>query len=377
MYQKVIKESNENKIFKYIFTNKQNFVITDISENLNMSFPTVKRVVDIFLEKNIIIEKSKVGQGAGRKAREYSFNPLFCHSIGLRITPESIKIILIDATIKIKKEKFYIKEKNMYIMDFLEKSINDFLNLLTSEEKISLLGIGIATRGIVNAETNTVEVSSNFKFPLTELKKIENIFNIPILIENESNLAGITESIIGPASNLNHFISLTLSDTIGCSSFQKDNNNNFSFKAGRIHHMNINSDGNLCECGFKGCLGTYISNKALLLEFKKFYSEINNFDEIFQDKYLKNSYGKLIIDSYIKHLALGIKNLLFFSNPEKLIISGEICKHKKFIEDDLKKEIYVPNHIFYRGPETIIFSQFNENTSLIGASLFPIVDSLF
>lgn len=376
MYQKIIKESNENKIFKYIFTQQQNFVITDISENLNMSFPTVKRVVDIFLKKNIIIEKNKVGQGVGRKAREYSFNSEFCYSIGIRITPENIKIVLVNAKIKIIKEKLYLKKEKMYIK-FLKECIEDFFSILSEKEKKNLIGIGIATRGIVNIEKNLVEISSKNSFELSELKSLEEIFNIPILIENESNLAGIAESIIGSAYNLNHFISLTLSETIGCSSFQRDNNNNFSFKAGRIHHMNINLDGNLCECGFKGCLGAYISNNALLFEFKKFYPEINCFDEIFQTKYLKEEYGNLIIKSYIKHLALGIKNLIFFSNPERLIISGEICKYKEIIEKNLKKEIYVPNHIFYSGEETIIFSELNENASLIGASLFPIVDSLF
>lgn len=376
MYQKIIKESNENKIFKYIFTQQQNFVITDISENLNMSFPTVKRVVDIFLEKNIIVEKNKIGQGVGRKAREYSFNPEFCYSIGIRMTPEKIRIILVDANIKIKKEKNYLKDRDIYI-EFLEESIRNFLDKLSETEKNSLIGIGIATRGIVNTEKNLVEISSKNSFQLSDLKKLEEIFNIPILIENESNLAGIAESIIGSAYNLNHFISLTLSETIGCSSFQRDNNNNFSFKAGRIHHMNINLDGNLCECGFKGCLGAYISNKALLFEFKKFYPDIKCFDDIFQKGYLDKEYGSLIMKSYIKHLALGIKNLIFFSNPERLIISGEICKYREIIEENLKKEIYVPNHIFYRGEETIIFSELNENASLIGASLFPIVDSLF
>lgn len=376
MYQKIIKESNENKVFKYIFTQQQNFVITDISEKLNMSFPTVKRVVDIFLEKNIIVEKNKIGQGVGRKAREYSFNSEFCYSIGIRITPACIKIILVDACIEIKKEKMYTKNTQENYIFFLEQCIKDFLNALSNSENDSLIGIGIATRGIVNTENNLVEISSKNKFLLSDLKKLEKIFNVPILIENESNLAGIAEVMIGSAYSLNHFISLTLSETIGCSSFQKDNNNNFSFKAGRIHHMNINLDGNLCECGSRGCLGSYISNDSLLFEFKKFYPEIKYFDEIFNKKYFNKEYGTLILKNYIKYLALGIKNLIFLSNPEKLIISGEICKYRYAIEEDLKKEIYVPNHIFYRGKETISFSKLEE-TSLIGASLFPIVDSLF
>jgi predicted NBD/HSP70 family sugar kinase len=141
--------------------------------------------------------------------------------------------------------------------------------------------------------------------------------------------------------------------------------------------MNINPDGNLCECGSKGCLGSYISDKALILEFKKFFPEINDFDEIFSEKYLETNFGKLLINNYIKHLAIGIRNLLFFSNPEKLIITGKICKYKNIIKPELLKAIYTPNHIFYRGEDTILFSKFNEQTGILGAAIFPIVDSLF
>lgn len=376
MYQKVIKENNETKIFKYIFTQQRNFVVADIAEKLNLSFPTAKRVVDILLKKNIVVEKSKIGEGVGRKAREYSFNSQFCYSIGIVITTKYIKMILVDASVEVIKKRLFLR-KGEDFLNFLKECITSFLRFLTVSERKLLIGIGIAIEGIVDKEKDRVELSIKESFSLTELKNIEKELKIPIFIENESNLAGIAEGVIGLACNFNHFINLTLADSIGCSSFQKDSNGNLSFKAGRIYHMNINPDGNLCECGSKGCLGTYISNRALLYEFQKFYPEIEEFADIFQSRYLEENYGKLLLQNYIKHLAQGIKNLLFLSNPEKLIISGEICRYRQLIEKDLKENIYTENHIFYRGEETIVFSNMNENSSLIGASIFPIVDSLF
>lgn len=378
MYQKIIKESNENKIFQYLFKSKENFVINDIANALNMSFPTVKRVVDILVKKNIIVERDKIGEGVGRKARVYGFNPDFCYSIGIRITSHSFQFILINGYCEIKKEKLYnIELDTSSIVDSLEECINNFIATLNVDEKKHLIGVGIATRGIVNNEKNFVEFSNTDSFPLRSLESIRKKLGVPVLIENESNLAVISESILGLGQKLNHFVCLTLSDSISCSTFQKEQHDSFSFKAGRIHHMNINPDGNLCECGSKGCLGSYISDKALILEFKKFFPEINDFDEIFSEKYLETNFGKLLINNYIKHLAIGIRNLLFFLNPEKLIITGKICKYKNIIKPELLKAIYTPNHIFYRGEDTILFSKFNEQTGILGAAIFPIVDSLF
>lgn len=378
MYQKIIKENNEAKIFQYLFKTRKKFVINDISEALNMSFPTVKRVIDILKTKNIILECDKIGEGVGRKARLYSFNPNFCFSIGIKITQSYLKFILINGYCEILKEKdFYYLQETPNIINCLKLSIENFLSELSSDITERLIGIGIATRGIVNKEKDFVEFSNTHIFSLNTLDPLVEKFKLPILIENESNLSVIAESIIGSGQNLSHFIALTLDNSISCSTFQKEEHGSFSFKAGRIHHMNIIPDGNLCECGARGCLGAYISDKALLWEFKKFFPNIKSFNDIFQDKYLNSKFGELIIRDYIKHLAIGIKNLLFFSNPEKLIITGEICNHKNLISQMLLENIYAPNHIFYRGKDTILFSKLQHRSSILGAALFPIIDSLF
>lgn len=143
-----------------------------------------------------------------------------------------------------------------------------------------------------------------------------------------------------------------------------------------MHHMIVNPEGRICNCGSRGCWGAYVSNPALVEEFHKVFKKIKKYENIFQNEYLETKEGKKILDEYIKYLAIGIKNLLFFSNPEKLIISGKICHQQKYIKEKLLEEIY-NEHIFYRGKETIIFSSFEENSSLIGAAIFPIVDSLF
>ena len=71
MYQKIIKLSNEKKVFSFIFNQMNNFTVLDIGEALNITFPTVKRVIDIFLEKNIIHKQEKVGNSVGRKSLTY------------------------------------------------------------------------------------------------------------------------------------------------------------------------------------------------------------------------------------------------------------------------------------------------------------------
>ena len=53
MYQKEIKQSNENIVFHSIYFTENSFSIPDLTKITNMTFPTVKRVVNEFLEKEV------------------------------------------------------------------------------------------------------------------------------------------------------------------------------------------------------------------------------------------------------------------------------------------------------------------------------------
>ena len=377
MYQKKAQKNNETNAFRYIFYSKNNFVINDISENLDISFPTAKKIINNFLEKDIIFEEKKVGNGVGRKAMEYSFNNFFCYSIGVRLTKNRATILLTNA------KGMMIREKTEYFLDS-EEIQHEFLNVLKSflkelplKIKKKLIGIGISVPGIVSTENEFIEFSSQTRVHLSFIDKIKEELNFPVFMENESNLASIAEGFLTKHSDCSLFTVLTINDYVGISNFQQENlSKDFYFKAGRLHHMIVEINGRDCECGSKGCWGAYVSNKSLLLDFNKVFPNIKNFNEIFCMKYIDTKKGQEILDNYIKYLAVGIKNILFFSNPEKLIISGKICFHKETIKEKLLDEIY-KDHIFYRGPETISFSSFNDNSIVIGAAMFPVIDTLF
>ena len=104
---------------------------------------------------------------------------------------------------------------------------------------------------------------------------------------------------------------------------------------------------------------------------------IKTLDEFFSNKkYRESETGKKILDEYLNYMGIILKNLLFTYNPKKLIICGELSQYGNYLLDDILNIVYEKNHIFYRGRETISFSNFKGSSSIIGAALFPIVDNL-
>lgn len=378
MYQKTIKENNEKKIFHFIYKEDRDLCIAEICSALDMSFPTVKNVLYKLMERDIIKESLKISSGNGRKAQAYCLNKNFCYSVGIRIDSKKIKFLLVNERGRVTKElsvREVFHEKNL--IPRLEEELENFLESIPSEIREKILGIGIAIPGVVDKIGGTLEIGTNFKVGEEEIEELSQRLNLKILVDNESNLSAIAEKFLGSGETFSDFITLDISDTISMATFREESHyGNFSFRASRVEHMCIDVDGRLCECGQKGCWGTYASDRALLKSFRDEYSEIKRYSDIFRGEYLETEVGQKLLDEYVRYLAVGIKNLIFLYNPERIIITGNLCRYRELIREQLLGYIY-RDHIFFRGRETITFSDLMENSSTLGASIMPIVDNLF
>lgn len=376
IYQKEIKKNNESQILQHIFILNKTFTIPQISEIFNFSFPTVKRIFQRFLEKNIILEVESLSQNIGRKPKEYIYNEGCIYSLGIQLKDTELSIVLLNASGKVIKEHkipfSFVEEA--FIKSF-SKIILSFIDTLQEKEKNNLIGIGVSFPGILDLQEDFIEIFHKKFFNYSYLKnELEKSINLPVFFENEANLSVLAESF--KEENLNNFsiMSLTINRNVNMSIFNRDScSKKFQFRASRVHHMIIEKNGKKCFCNEKGCWGEYISEYTLLCNFQKYYPEISFFEDIFERKYFLKDKGKLLFEEYLEYLSIGIKNLIYLSNPEKLIICGKIGRYKELFIDLLLEKIYSERN-FYRGKETISFSTYYENSSLIGAGLFPIID---
>lgn len=378
MYQKKIKENNEKKVFHYIYQKRENLSIADISNDLNISFPTIKTIINKFLKDNIVKEDLKLGTGAGRKAQYYSLENNFVYSIGISVHLRELKIVLGNERGDIIKET--IIRKNFLKNNLIEKIdeiLEEFLLEINEEIEKKLIGIGISVPGIVDKENNTIEITSSLRVPLNKIQDLSKKYNKKILIDNEANLCAISEKFLGLGKEFPNFIILNIGDILSMSTFtEEDDYGNFSFKASRVNHMSINFQGVLCECGNRGCWGKYASETALLEKLKKVDSNITKIKDIFKNNNLMDDEYYNFFDEYIEYLAIGIKNIIFLYNPEKIIISGKLSLYKDSFKNELLNKIYNKS-IFFKGRETIEFSNLGERGVYLGAVMLPIVEELF
>lgn len=371
MYQKEIKQSNENIVFHSIYFTENSFSIPDLIKITNMTFPTIKRVINEFLEKDIIKEWALSSGGVGRRAVKYKYNPDFCYSIGVSIDEETIKFIMINTVGKIYQSKS-IETTDDDFITFFERNLKNFIKEIDDKYLSKVIGIGISIPGIYNKESHFLEFNNIDRYEASLIKELEEKIKLPIWVENEANMSVLAEAIIGKHKDLMDFTVINISNKVTCSTFHKFGNKSedYFFKASRVHHMIVDYEN-------KKKVGDCISFKILKDKIKKAFPNINSLDEFFSNKlYRESKKGKKILDEYLNYMGIILKNLLFTYNPKKLIICGELSQYGNYLLEDILNIVYEKNHIFYRGRETIIFSNFKGSSSIIGAALFPIVDNL-
>lgn len=241
-----------------------------------------------------------------------------------------IKWAVVDENYNIiKNDKFKFDALNRSCKTELIEEIGNKIKEVEKEFK-DLKGIGISTAGDVHPETTTIlgaaphhndYVGTNYK------KSLQKYTNLPLVIENDANVAILGEFKKGQLQNTSNAIMITLGTDIGCG-ILIDNQiyRGFSGFAGEAGYLNV--------LGRRW--GTYFSAIGLAKLAKEFY----NIDSIEPIEVLENKENKFneVVDLWYEGLSIGISNLISILNPQKLIIGGGLSESNK-INIDLIKSI--------------------------------------
>ena len=364
---------NINRVYQFISQNKF-FTKKEIADSLDISFPTVAKIINLLLDKKIVIDKGYSDNNIKRKASLYEYNPNSFYSIGIKIELSSVSFILINLNgDEIKKTviiKNFFNDENFvfYIMEELKLFLKNFpyQNLIT--------GIGISLSGIVDNKSKILKIGTNFNLFEKNMEIIENTFSLPIYLINEANAGAIGEFFLNRTLKEQNIVFISIDSGVGAGIVIDGNlYKGHSSKAGEFGHFTVENHGKKCNCGNEGCLEMYCSNRALVKAFEKEFNLSNlSFIEIFSKNLADTEKGKGILEKYTDYLASGIRNLLFLLDLDRVIIGGLISNYSHYIKESLEKKVF--NNIFFEDKSILEFSKYGDFSNLIGAAFLPFND---
>lgn len=190
---------------------------TELSTELMISKPTVMRIIDDLVEDGLIIPLDEREKGTHRSRELLALNTTNNLVLGIDIGGSHISGIIANIGGEILyqnriAEKWTDSEENfLTLLHYVQE-----LQIEAQKIPSKILGIAIGVPGIIDSVKGVVKIAPSLNwlnFPLFE--KLEPFFEIPVIIENDVNLAALGENWFGIGEGVNNLVMISIGTGIG------------------------------------------------------------------------------------------------------------------------------------------------------------------
>lgn len=373
------------RIISY-YLNNSSSTIPELSKELNLSVPTIAKVIAEMCEDGYIINCGKMDTGKGRSPAIYGLAPESGYFVGVDLMSSGLNLGLMNFNgelVKLDMDVPYHYRNSQEGLDELCGYVTDFIEQL-DVAKDRILNIGVNVPGRVNPEMGHSFSRFNFdERPLVDI--MAEKIGCSVYIDNDTRSMTYGEMTKGVVKGEKDVIFVNLSWGIGCGLIL--NGELYTGKSGfsgELGHFPCFDNEVLCHCGKRGCLETEISGMALhrnLLQCVKEGRQTSLSEQIMNDE------ASLTLDDIIeatlkedllcielvedigqklgRYLA-GLINLL---NPEMVIIGGSLAQTGDSVLQPVKSAVRKDSLNMVNRDSAIVLSKLQGKAGVTGACL--------
>jgi glucokinase len=280
------------------------------------------------------------------------------YAIGVDLGGTKILASLVDqnGNVLLKKEcKTLSGHGEQSVLERLFWLIDSILDETSVNQK-NIRGVGFATAGVINTETNEVVYANNLGWKSVSIGKLVfDRYGLPLRLCNDGNAAAVSEWIWGLGFDTENLIYITVGTGVGSGIISGGKlvvGNSDS--AGELGHISIDLNGPPCVCGNSGCLENYVSGPAIAEGAKTRLTNGDKSDFLHEKdgtfNYITSKHiGKAVEhgDSFSIHLlreigfclGVGVTNLIHLFNPEVIVFGGGVMNMADHLLPSIKETV--------------------------------------
>lgn len=347
----------------------------NISTATGLSLASITNVTSYLLELGLLTESGteKVGR-VGRKSTLLRFCADVYDLICIFLSEKYINIAYTNLEGKA-QEKIKVETEGLSPDDIMEELRENVLALIKSHGHERVLGIGVAISGLVLDDSRFV-FSSRLKWKDFDIKKmLESDTGLPVFVDNVSLLKAVYYFCAKSHGTQDNMLFVDMENGIGAVQFFEGSISRATI--GEIGHTTVESDGEPCFCGNRGCLEAMCSPQRLLnLYREKSGAEEDSLHEV-DNLYKKEDPAAVFAVSECgKYLGIGLANLINLFNPSVMVINTGDFEGCPSLLKEAERELHKRAYMSLTKKLSIkIISETEENT-LLGTA-FNLCDRLF
>ncbi|TWT00521.1 ROK family transcriptional regulator [Planomicrobium sp. CPCC 101079] len=309
-----------------------------IAKETSLTPPTVSSIVKELIDQGLVRESILGHSSGGRKPTMLHINTDAFYVVGVDAGPESVECVLTDLTGAILQRTSKLLENPLTNEQFLSDLKEAILALLQAGEadQEKIIGIGVAMHGVVDVKTGTSLVAPILNLRNIPIKEaLEEEFNLTVKVENDARAMALGESWFGGHGDADSMVAVNIGRGVGAGIVINGKlYHGAQGIAGEFGHMAVDINGEICECGNRGCLQTFISGAAIA---KRANSRLEGQNASLTGKAvydLAESGSQDCIDLLQETghiMGVGLTNLIHIINPSEIVLGGGVMKSEKFL----------------------------------------------
>lgn len=351
-----------------------------IAKETKLTPPTVSSNVKELIEQGIVIE-SKLGESqGGRKPTMLLINQKAFYVIGVDAGPEKIDCILVDLAgniIQRSSSMLTTPITNEQYLTILKDCIHTCMQL-TPAIMGNMIGIGVAMHGVVEVKTGIslfAPILGLTNIPIKE--ELEKEFMLSVKVENDARAMALGESWFGDQGEVDSMLAVNIGRGVGAGLVIDGKlYHGAQDIAGEVGHMTIDLHGEVCECGNRGCLQTFITGPAIVRRAQKFLLSDQQItgEKIYELAISGQEEYRTLFKETGEIIGIGLTNLIHIINPEKIVLGGGVTKSGSLILPEIVKVIEKRALTPQAKQTKIVITTLGDDATLLGAVSLLLVD---
>ncbi|MCF6239765.1 MAG: ROK family protein [Bacteroidales bacterium] len=355
----------------------------EISKKLKSSIPTISSIINELINANVIIEQGQGDSSGGRRPNLYGLQDNVFYILGIDIGRFTTKIGIFNTKLENVSEFInypLLLEDNSNLINKIYQLANNLINK-SGIDRERLIGVGIDMPGLIDAEKG-INYTYFYDAENTLAKRFEDLFELPVYIENDANARTLAEYRYGLAKGTKNTLVLHVGWGVGLGMIiNKELYRGTSGFAGEFSHIPLVENGLLCQCGKQGCLETVASGTALVRLAKEGITQGRN--SILAHKIIDGQelIPKTIIEAANEgdqfaisiiakvgfELGKGIATLIQLFNPELIILGGRVAEANQYLLTPIEQALNHYSIPKLRNQTKIQISKLGTNANILGA----------
>jgi len=352
----------------------------DLTEKTKMS-PTTISAITSELVVNGLIREIRVGESSGgRPPLIFGINPVAAFSINLRVTPSGALVAIVNLANEIvyKKEIILPVYNEESLQELLETSIKSALDNFPYDLEL-IQGIGISFPGLIDYRGCKIIFSASLHVKNFDVQQaIDKVLTKKVYIYKDTDALLLGEYYFGIEESFKDVIYILVENGVGMSYLYSGKLFRLPEGGFELGHITIDTEGDLCRCGNKGCLGTMVSEvpaqkKLSELLDKGVESKVSQagslrYEDIMKLYKEKDIACTMVITEQINLLGTAISNMVNIFNPQLVVLGGPLVVGGEELRENLKNIIDKKALSTFSQKTKLKLSALGDSSALLGMS---------